>query len=299
VTPVLVIGDVVTDILAVHTGAIAVGTDTAAAISVRGGGSAANTASWLAWLGDAVDLVAVVGRDPTGDQRVNELEAAGVGTRFIARTDAAPTGSVIVLTHSHERSFLCDRGANLHLGQSHVDKAITTGGARHLHLSGYALLDEQSRPAGLYALRAARAYGMTTSVDAASAGPLTRAADFTEWIRGVDLLFANLDEARVMAGAGEPGELATRLRTLAQNAVIKLGDQGAIWACPIPRLQQIPAHPTPAVIDPTGAGDAFAAGFLHAWLLRADPDVVLRRAAELGAAAVGSVGGRPPTPRRT
>jgi sugar/nucleoside kinase (ribokinase family) len=298
VNPVLVVGDVITDILAVYMGPIAVGSDTDAAISVRGGGSAANTASWLAWLGNAVELVAVVGQDPTGDQRVSELGAAGVGTRFIARTDAAPTGSVIVLTHSDERSFLCDRGANLHLGQSHVDAAISTAGARHLHLSGYTLLDERSRPAGLYALRAARAYGLTTSVDAASAVPLRRAADFPEWVSGVDLLFANLDEARVMAGDGEPAELATRLRTVARHAVIKLGDQGAVWACP-DLLQASPARPVPTAVDPTGAGDAFAAGFLSAWLERGDPDVVLRKAVELGAIAVGSVGGRPTTPRRT
>jgi ribokinase len=298
VNPVLVVGDVISDILAVYMGPIAVGSDTDAAISVRGGGSAANTASWLAWLGEAVDLVAVVGRDSTGDQRVRELDAAGVGTRFIARTDAAPTGSVIVLTDPDERSFLCDRGANLHLGQSHVDTAITTGGARHLHLSGYTLLDEESRAAGLFALRAARAYGLTTSVDAASAAPLRRAADFTEWVSGVDLLFANLDEARVMAGPGEPAELATRLRTVARHAVIKLGDQGAVWACPN-LLQHSPARLAPAAIDTTGAGDAFAAGFLSAWLERANPDVVLRKAVKLGAVAVGSVGGRPATPPRT
>jgi sugar/nucleoside kinase (ribokinase family) len=298
VNSILVVGDVITDILAVYTGAIAVGSDTAAAISIGGGGSAANTASWLAWLGEAVDLVAVIGLDGAGGQRLDELDAAGVGTRFIARTDAAPTGSVIVLAHSGERSFLCDRGANLHLGQSHVDIAITAGAARHLHLSGYTLLDEESRAAGLYALRAARAYGMTTSVDAASAAPLRRAADFTEWVNGVDLLFANLDEARVLAGDGEPAELATRLRRMASHAVIKLGDEGAVWACPT-GLQHTTAHRAPALIEPTGAGDAFAAGFLSAWLKRGEPADVLHQAVELGAAAVGSAGGRPTAPRRT
>jgi sugar/nucleoside kinase (ribokinase family) len=298
VNPVLVVGDIITDILAVYSGAIAVGSDTPAAISVSGGGSAANTASWLAWLGHPVELVAVVGRDAAGDQRVDELEAAGVGSRFIARTDAAPTGSVIVLTHSGERSFLCDRAANLHLGQSHVDAAITASNGGHLHLSGYTLLDEASRPAGLYALRAARGYGLTTSVDAASAAPLRRAADFTEWVSGVDILFANLDEAQVLAGAGEPAQLATRLQTVARSVVIKLGEQGALWSSPA-GLHHGPAYPAGKVVDATGAGDAFAAGFLDSWVGGAPPHVVLRQAAELGATAVGGVGGRPLSRRRT
>src|SRR6185369_7273857 len=164
---IVVVGDVVTDIHAVHSGPIAVGSDTPAAIRVLGGGSAANTAAWLAAAGARVELVAVVGRDRAGDDRIAELTAAGVGCVHIRRTDDARTGSIVVLAHGHERSFLTDRGANLLLVPSDGDPALVS--SRHLHLSGYVLLDEASRPAGVHALAAARERGLSTSVDMASA----------------------------------------------------------------------------------------------------------------------------------
>jgi sugar/nucleoside kinase (ribokinase family) len=236
----------------------------------------------------------MVGDDAAGGERVAELKRAGVGCRFVGRTAQAPTGSIIVLAHPGERSFLPDRGANLLLRQSHVDAALAAaGGPGHLHLSGYTLLDGASRPAGRHALAAARAAGWTTSVDAASAEPLHHArdgtGDFLDWIRGVEILFANLDEARALAGAGEAEGLAERLQGNARHVVIKLGGQGALWTGP----HGIASHPGRAgtVVDPTGAGDAFAAGFLDAWLSGTPP---LEPAVTLGAAAVATLGGRPP-----
>jgi sugar/nucleoside kinase (ribokinase family) len=291
---VLVVGDIVTDIIAVYSGQLAVGSDTPATIRLLGGGSAANTAAWLAGRGRAVDLVAMVGDDTAGHQRVAELESAGVGCRYVSRTAQAATGAIVVLAHPGERSFLPDRGANLRLGPSHVDAALAGGsGPGHLHLSGYTLLDEASRPTGRHALTAARSRGWTTSVDAASAAPLRRAPEFLAWIRGVDILFANLDEARALAGppagTGEAEGLARRLRDAARHVVIKLGVEGALWVGP----DGVATHPGQAatVVDPTGAGDAFAAGFLDAWLAGQPP---LEPAVVLGAAAVSVLGGRPP-----
>ncbi|HEX2575133.1 MAG TPA: PfkB family carbohydrate kinase, partial [Aquihabitans sp.] len=76
--PVLVVGDVMVDVVASHTEAIATGSDTAATIRLHGGGSAANTAAWLAVLGDRAQLLAAVGGDDLGGRVVAELEAAGV-----------------------------------------------------------------------------------------------------------------------------------------------------------------------------------------------------------------------------
>src|SRR5258705_7796833 len=141
-TAVLVIGDIVTDILAVHSGPLAVDSDTVARISVTGGGSAANTAAWFASTGTTVHLVGVVGDDVAGTDRLTELAAAGVGGTAIRRTGEAPTGSVIVLARAQQRTMLCDRGANHRLAPSDVDAALSTlDDLRHLHLSGYTLLD--------------------------------------------------------------------------------------------------------------------------------------------------------------
>ncbi len=295
----LVVGDIVTDILAVHSGSVATGSDTPASISVTGGGSAANTAAWLASAGCPVDLVGVAGVDANGDDRIAELKASGVGCRFVRRSADAPTGSVIVLAHEAERSFLCDRGANLLLVPSDVDAALNAvDDAVHLHLSGYTLLDASSLAAGRHALAAAADRGLSTSVDAASAAPLRRVGGpaFLGWAGGTDVLFANLDEARTLLEDDEldPSDLARALARFARHAAVKLGAAGAVWADKDGTVIEAPAVPASAVIDATGAGDAFAAGVLVAWLAGEDPATALHSGARLGASAVSVVGGRPP-----
>jgi len=289
---VVVVGDVVTDIHVVHSGPIALGSDTPASIRVLGGGSAANTAGWLAVAGSPVELVAVVGRDRAGDDRVAELAEAGVGCVHIRRSDDARTGSIVVLAHGQERSFLTDRAANLLLVPSDVDPSLAA--ARHLHLSGYVLLDEASRPAGVHALTAARQRGLSTSVDMASAEPLRRAGPSTVlgWVHGVDLLLANLDEARVLVDEVDPVALARALTAHASHVVVKLGAQGSVWASAGVAVQA-PSMAVGSVVDVTGAGDAFAAGALHAWLNGSPPGACLAAGARLGASAVAVAGGRP------
>jgi ribokinase len=285
---VLVVGDVATDVVVVHSGRLAAGSDTPAQIRVTGGGSAANTAAWLAAEGVPVTLVAVVGDDPAGTDRVAELTALGVRCA-VRRAPSAATGAVVVLATAGERTMLADRGANLLLAPSDVDGA-SAAGARHLHLSGYVLLDAASRPAGLAALAAP---GRTTSVDAASAAPL-RGLPFLDWVRGADLLLANADEAAVLlGGAAAPADLARGLAASGvAHAVVKCGADGAVWATAGGDVVSAPAEPVVAV-DPTGAGDAFAAGLLAAWLGGAPPVDALRAGTVLGARAVGRVGGRP------
>lgn len=298
-TTVVVVGDIATDVLAVlPTGgtALATGTDTPAAITLSPGGSAANTASWLASQGSQVILVASVGADTAGTERLAELTAAGVDCH-VHRHPGTATGAVIVLTDPTERTMLCDRGANRLLSAAQIDETLSgLASTAHLHLSAYPLFDDSSRPAARHSLAAASAAGLSTSVDAASAGPLAEvgAATFLEWTAGTDLLIANLDEARVLAAdPGDPADLAARLRRLGRfrHVVVKLGAAGAVWASE-GRTYRCAAEEVVAV-DPTGAGDAFAAGLLVAWLGGAGPDEALRAGAALGARAVGSMGARP------
>jgi sugar/nucleoside kinase (ribokinase family) len=205
----------------------------------------------------------------------------------------AVTGSVVVLSQAHERTMLCDRGANALL--STVDIELPRD-AVHLHLSGYVLFDGESRAAGRHALATAAGQGMTTSVDAASAGPLRLVGGpaFLDWVRAADVLFANLDEARALLSVdAPPAELAARLAGHVRHAVVKLGADGAIWASRDGALERVPAQPA-TVADPTGAGDAFAAGLLTAWLSGATPRDALISGTTLGAQAVSTPGARPP-----
>ncbi|MEV7226306.1 PfkB family carbohydrate kinase [Polymorphospora sp. NPDC051019] len=295
---IVVLGDVVTDVLAVLGGPLAIGSDARAGISVTGGGQAANTAAWLAAGGTPVTLVAAVGADDAGRARVAELAGLGVDTAVHESPDA-PTGTVIVLVHDGDRTMVTDRGANLRLPPGHVDAALAARpGARHLHLSAYPLLDAGSRDAGLRALAAARGRGMSTSVDAASAEPLRQvgAAAFLDWVRDVDLLLANADEAAVLAGDRSPAEQARALSAGIRHAVVKRGGAGAVWARPDGGVVSEAGRPVP-VVDATGAGDAFAAGLLGAWVAGGDPAAALRAGAALGAVAVATVGARPATAR--
>jgi ribokinase len=293
---ILVVGDLVTDVVAALDGAPAAGTDTGARIRFAGGGQGANTAAWLAARGVPVTLVAAVGDDEPGRARVAELAAAGVRCAVRAHP-GTPTGTVIVLTRDGERTMINDRGASLLLSPADTDAALAAApGARHVHVSGYPLLDPASRGAGLRALAAAREHGLTTSVDAASAGPLRRAgAAFLDWVRGVDLILANSDEAVVLAGDTDPVAQARMLATVAVHAVVKRGPAGAVWAGPH-GVVEAPGRPATVVVDPTGAGDAFAAGLLAAWVGGAPPTEALDRAVTLGTEAVGVLGARPPSP---
>ena len=290
----IVVGDLVTDVMVAHAGPIQLGSDTAAAITVSGGGQAANTAAWLGHTGQAVTLIAAVGDDPAGRERVAELTAAGVHCAVRSHAGAV-TGSVVVLAGPDERTMITDRGAALLLDPDDVTTAIeaATDGC-HLHLSGYPLLHPASRRAGLAALAAASARGLTTSVDAASAAPLRSvgAPAFLAWVRDADLLLCNAAEADVLAGAAPPAEQAVRLTEHVRNVVVKSGADGATWATRGGPVHSATTARVP-MKDPTGAGDAFAAGLLAAWCAGAEPAEALAAGAKLGASAVAKVGARP------
>ena len=286
---IVVVGDVVTDVVAVLSGPLAAGSDTAARIRVSGGGQAANTAAWLAWSGSPVTLVAASGADEAGAALVAELTAAGVRCAVTNHPDV-PTGSIVVLALGEERTMVTDRGANLTLAAEDVDAALAAApDAQHLHLSGYTLLDAGSRGAGLRALAAAREHGLTSSVDAASEAPLRQvgAAAFADWVRGTDLLVASAEEAAVLAEAGPLTDLVSAA------VIVKRGAAGASWY-PLDGPPLEAATVPIDAVDPTGAGDAFAAGLLRTWLDGAIPEEALREGARLGALAVGRVGARPP-----
>jgi sugar/nucleoside kinase (ribokinase family) len=293
----VVVGDIVTDVLAVHELPLVPGSDTLATVSMLGGGSGANTAAWLATSGVPTAFVGVVGADEAGVARVAELAAVGVRPA-VRRAEGSTTGSVVVLSSAGERTMLSNRGANLLLSPADVDAGLASG-ARHLHLSGYTLLDPSARDAGRYALAAAARRGLTTSVDMAAAAIVRRVgpAAFLSWVRGADLLLANVDEAGALVGEGSPAELAARLTGWAGYGVVTCGAAGAVWASAGGEVVDAPAQPAP-VVDATGAGDAFAAGLLSAWLSGGSPAEALRAGTAMGAAAVSVVGGRPTRPRR-
>jgi sugar/nucleoside kinase (ribokinase family) len=162
----------------------------------------------------------------------------------------------------------------------------------HLHLSGYALLDPGPRPAARAALAAAAAAGCTVSVDPASTGPL-RAYGADRWLAdtaGATLLLPNAEEALLLTGCRGPEEAARALAGRHAVVAVSLGADGALWASGGELLHR-PAHPA-RVLDTTGAGDAFAAGLLAAWLAGRPPAEALEAGLGLAAGVVGRAGAR-------
>jgi sugar/nucleoside kinase (ribokinase family) len=190
-----------------------------------------------------------------------------------------------------ERTMVADRGANLALSDSDLPPDRFAAGT-HLHLSGYTLLHPGPRPAALAALALASAAGMTISVDPASARPLAAAgpARFLADTGGATWCLPNLDEARLLTGLDDPRAAARALTAHYREVVVTLGPAGACWTDG-ERSLTVAVEPV-QVVDATGAGDAFAAGFLHARLTGADPEAALAAGARLAARAVGRVGAR-------
>ncbi|MFG2877904.1 carbohydrate kinase family protein [Streptomyces sp. NPDC048337] len=292
----LIVGDVVTDVVAVHPEPLAPATDTAARIRTLPGGAGANAACWAAQTGAAeVRLLARVGSE-SARWHERALLDAGVRPRLVIDREE-PTGTVVALVGKDaERTFLTDSGAALRLCPADWSPSLLDGVA-HLHLSGYLFFADSSRELALIALRSARSRGVPVSVDPASAGFLITLGPrrFLDAVTGADVLLPNEDEARLLAGLPEPAGVARAAAELSRRVPLVVVTRGAAGALVAERgriTAEVAAEAAEAV-DSTGAGDAFTGGFLAARLAGADPAEAARAGCHTAALAVTRLGGRP------
>jgi sugar/nucleoside kinase (ribokinase family) len=258
------------------------------------GGSAAITTVAAARLGLRVALVAAVGEDPAGRFMLGQLAAEGVDVAAVARRAGAATGMTVVLSQGEDRAILTATGAITSLTARDVPAALISG-ARHLHVSSYFLI-ERSLGGDLAAIfAAARAAGVTTSLDTnwdpaeKWGGDLLRAV-----LAQTDLLLPNEAEALLIAGRDTLAEAVAVLTAAGSRLVVKRGSRGVL--CAEEGRQYSVGLPPVQPVDSTGAGDCFNAGLI-AGLLRG---LALPEAAALGCAAgaastqaLGGTGGSP------
>ncbi|WP_426569717.1 carbohydrate kinase family protein [Streptomyces canus] len=294
----LVVGDVVTDIVARHRGPLAAGTDTASVIRTLPGGAGANVACWAAHWGCAdVRLLGRVGAEAVAWHE-RELIDRRVRPRLVVDPEAT-TGTVICLVDTGaaaERTFLTDSGASLRLDPGDWSDSLLDGVGR-LHLSGYLLFSASGRALVRTASASARARGVPVSLDPASAGFLVELGveRFLALVQGVDVLLPSRDEACLLTGLPDGADAAAALSRHVPLVVAKQGADGALVARDGAVTARIPAVPaTPR--DTTGAGDAFTGAFLTALLAGAEPGDAAAEGCRAGARAVERVGGRPPGP---
>lgn len=280
------------DVSAVLDADIAYASDTPATISLVPGGAAANTASWMAVEGQEVTLVACVGADAFGRTLTQKMTDAGV--RLAVREGNLTTGTcVVIVDRDRERTMLPDPGANGELTLADIDPHLTE--TAHMHLSGYTLLNPQTQAAALAACDRARDRGATVSLDPASAGPLARNRTLVfDLLPRIDILLANEEEARVLSGQDSPEGALAELRQHTALVVIKRGARGVLAADGHESVH-LPAPLVPCA-DTTGAGDAFAAGFLPAWLGGAGLRASLEAGQRTASRCVSRVGASPLTP---
>ena len=293
-TRIVVVGDLMTDTVARAALPLVKGSDTPAAVTAHGGGSGANIAAWLAVDGAEVAFIGRRGADIAGRNRDMELMGYGVDARLVMDPER-PTGTcVVMITHKGDNTMLSDPGANAALSPDDLPQDLFTPGC-HLHMSGYTLLNEGSRPAAITAINYARQADMTISVDGASVAPLERvgAEPYLEMTNGATLLFVNAAQAAVLTGRDDPAQAARVLTAWYPQVVVKLGPDGALFANGRPEGVRAPAQVVEHPVDGTGSGDAFCAGFLSPWLDKKPPAEALDSGCRLAARARTLVGARP------
>jgi len=291
----LVVGDIVNDVVVVPHEDVTTDSDTRARVAARPGGSAANTAAWLGSLGRPTTFVGRVGRADAA-AHAGALAACGVQPA-LAVDDARETAAIVVLVGGRgaprARTMYVDRGANTGLTASDVPSGAVEGAAV-LHLTGYTFFDPPLRAACREWMDRAAAAGVPVSLDPSSVAFLRNsgAPAFSEWTAGAHLLFPNRDEALFLTGRADLADAARALGERHRVVVVTDGAAGALvvadGADPV-RVPAVPAHQR----DPTGAGDAFAAGFLHTWLDTGEPVAAAAAGCAVAARAVTGLGGWP------
>lgn len=259
------------------------------------GGSAANTAAGIASLGGSPGFAGAVGDDKAGSWYASDLQQLGVAASVTTVSSGLPTGVCHVLVATRgERSMATSLGAASELAAETVEQAGVDR-ARVVYVEGY-LLDA---PAAAAALDRAMelAEGASTLVALSLSDPfvVSRHRDrILEMVFGgaVDVLLGNADEALGLTGADSVAGAAAALRRDGSVAVVTLGASGAFVVTPDGEAA-VRADEVAHVVDTTGAGDLFAAGFLYGLTHGAGPEGALRIGSFAAAEVIGHLGARP------
>ena len=251
------------------------------------GGSAANTAAGLAALGLKAGFIGRVAPDQLGDVFRHDIRAQGVHFDTPVGADAPPTARCLILvTPDAQRTMNTFLGASQHLEAADIDAALIRS-AKILYLEGYLWDPEAPRAAMKAAIDTARAAGGKVAFTLSDGFCVDRhRADFRALVEEgrIDILFANEDEAKSLTETGSFEAAAEWLAGKAEIVVITRSEKGAVVLAGGER-HAVAAQPVDEIVDTTGAGDLFAAGFL-AGLVQ---ERTLTDCAHLGAIAAAEV----------
>ncbi len=259
------------------------------------GGSAGNTVAGVASLGGRAAYMGKVKDDALGRVFIHDMRAGGVAFDTAPATDGEPTGvSMINVTPDGQRTMATFLGAANTLTEADIDEARVKDSAI-VYLEGYLFDPEAARAAFGKAAAAAHAAGRTVAITLSDAFVVGRHRQaLLDFLPSVDLVFANEVEAMALFEPSDFDAAAQALGERVKTAAITRGEHGSVVMRGAERID-VATRPVEAVVDTTGAGDQYAAGFLFGLARGFEP----RRCAELGHLAAGEVighyGPRPQT----
>jgi len=253
------------------------------------GGCANNTAIGLARLGISAGAMGKVGEDGFGDFVINNLRRNGVDTRGIRRTDEANTSlTFVMIAPDGERSFLHYIGANGTIKPEDIDFGLI-GESRILHIGGFFLMPGFDGEPTVQVLKKAKEMGVTISLDTAwdSRGNWMKLLE--PCLPYVDIFLPSIEEAKMLSGKEDPEEISLFFLDYGIEIVgLKMGEEGSYVRTRDETVRE-PAYKV-NVVDATGAGDAFVAGFLAGYIMGWDLKRCVRLANATGAACVTAIG---------
>jgi len=260
------------------------------AMPTKAGGCAANVAIDLAKQGITVDIVGCLGTDSSAKVLLSSLEDNSVGCDRIAYSSELPTSkTVILLVAGQDRRYIHSFGANAAFTVNHIDREWVQS-LRVFYLGGLFLMPAFSPDELLDLLAFCRQHGVVTVVDVVIPQNTSIPKDLRPLLSAMDFFLPNDDEAKAMTGLSDPVEqLHAFLEWGAHTVIITKGKRGVVagrgqefWQAGIYEMSQ--------AVDPSGCGDAFAAGVVTGIVRGWDISTTIRYASALGASAIRTLG---------
>ncbi|MBT5264037.1 MAG: adenosine kinase [Rhodospirillaceae bacterium] len=264
------------------------------------GGSAGNTITGVAQLGSSGAYIGKVHDDTLGKVFRHDIQASGVRFDTVAASDGPPTARcLIMVTPDAQRSMNTYLGACVDLGPEDVDGDVIAA-SKVVYLEGYLWDPPRAKEAFTKAASIAHATGGKVSLTLSDSFCVDRhRVEFRELVKHhVDILFANEDELKSLFEVSSFDEAMQQLRWECDVAAVTRGDRGSV----VMVKDEVHFHDAEAaekVIDTTGAGDLYAAGFLHAYCQDLDPALWGRYGGIAAAEVISHYGARPETDLKT
>jgi sugar/nucleoside kinase (ribokinase family) len=259
------------------------------------GGSAANTLAGLAALGANCAFIGQVAQDQLGEVFAHDIRASGIAFATTARAGDPPTARCLIfVTPDGQRTMNTFLGASQFLPAAALD-AEQIASAKVLYLEGYLWDPEEPRAAMRRAIAAARDAGRKVAFTLSDAFVIARHGDdFRALVAAgeIDILFANHVELAALTGEDDFEAGLAALAPQVPVLVVTRGEHGAVAIAGTERAE-VPAEPVARVVDTTGAGDLFAAGFLHGHVNDRPLRECLTKGAVAAAEIISHYGARP------